>query len=118
MFYKFLNKRVSKKISKLHSVVAKYLSDDVKKNDDKVISERLKVFRNHALLHKYFEADKKRLYIINRNYLNFLKAIMFLYKTSKHSVSLGVHTAPKEIYHTITAVQESFSDVTKSLSLK
>lgn len=118
MFYKFLNRRISDKISELHPIAVKYLSDDIEKNDDKVVAERLKVVRNHALLHKHFEADQKRLYMINRNYLNFLKAIVFLYRTSQASVSAGVFTAPVEVYHTIVAVQESFNEATKSLSLK
>ena len=115
MFYKFLNKRISNKISELHSVAIKYLGDDLEKNDEKTVAERLKVFRNYALLHKHFETDQKRLYMVNRNYLNFLKAIIFLYRTSKVSVSAGVLTAPAEIYHTITAVQESFGEMIKSL---
>ncbi len=118
MFYGLLNRRISDKISKLHPIAMKYLSDDIERNDDEAVAERLKVVRNHALLHKHFEADQKRLYMINRNYLNFLKAIIFLYRTSEVSVSAGIHTAPAEIYHTITAVQESFSEATKSLSLK
>ncbi|KKS84896.1 MAG: hypothetical protein UV60_C0013G0013 [Parcubacteria group bacterium GW2011_GWA2_43_11] len=118
MFYKFLNRRVSDKISELHPIAVKYLSDDIEKNDDKAITERLKVIRNHALLHKHFETDQKRLYMINRNYLNFLKAIVFLYRTSQVSVSAGVLNAPTEVYHTIIAVQDSFREATESLSLK
>jgi len=118
MFYKFLNKRISDKISKLHPIAVKYLSDDIERNNDEVVAERLKVVRHHALLHKHFEADYKRLYMINRNYLNFLKAIVFLYRTSNASVSAGVIIAPTEVYHTITSVQDSFNTATKSLSLK
>jgi thiamine kinase-like enzyme len=117
MFYKFLNRRISDKISELHPIAINYLSDDIKKNDDKALADRLKVVRNHALLHKHFEADQKRLYMINRNYLNFLKAIIFLYRTSQVSVSAGVLTAPAEFYHTISAVQNSFEELTRSLSL-
>jgi hypothetical protein len=96
----------------------KYLSDDMEKNDDKAVAERLKVVRNHTLLHKHFEADQKRLYMINRNYLNFLEAIVFLYRTSQASISAGVLTAPAEVYQTIVAVQDSFREATESLSLK
>lgn len=118
MFYKFLNRRISDKISELHPIAMKYLSDDIENNDDKAIAERLKVVRNHALLHKHFEADQKRLYMINRNYLNSLKAIIFLYRTSQTSVSAGVLTAPVEVYHTIVAAQDSFREAVESLSLK
>ncbi len=118
MFYKFLNKRISDKISKLHPLAIKYLSDDLEKSDNETIAERIKVFRNYTLLHKHFETDQKRLYMINRNYLNFLKAILFLYRTSQTSVSAGVLVAPPEIYHTINAAQESFEEATKSLSVK
>lgn len=116
MFYKFLNRRISDKISELHPIAVKYLSDDIEKNDSEVVAERLKVVRNYVLLHKYFEIDQKRLFMINRNYLNFLKAIIFLYKTSHASVSVGVLTAPTEVYHTISVVQDSFKELAKSFS--
>ena len=96
----------------------RYLSDDIEKNDDPAVAERLKVVRNHALLHKHFETDQKRLYMINRNYLNFLKAIIYLYRTSNVAVSAGVLMAPAKIYHTITAVQDSFTEATEALSFK
>ncbi len=118
MFYKFLNTRIGNKISELHPVAMKYLSDDIEKNDDKAVAERLMVVKNHALLHKHFEADQKRLYMINRNYLNFLKAIIFLYQTSQASVSAGILAAPANVYQTINAVQNSFREATDSLSLK
>ncbi len=118
MFYKFLNRKISDKIGKLYPIAIKYLSEDFDKNDDEAISERLKVVRNYALLHKYYEADQKCLYMINRNYFNFLVAITFLYRTSRTSVAAGVLTAPAEVYHTISAVQKSFKELTKSLSLK
>ena len=118
MFYKFLNRRISDKVSEVHPIAVKYLSNDIEKNDDETIAERLRVIRNHALLHEHFEADQKRLYMINRNYLNFLKAIIFLYRTSQVSVSAGVITAPTEVYQNIIAVQDLFREATKSLSLK
>ncbi len=117
MFYKFLNRGISVKISELHPVAIKYLSNDLEKNYDEAVAERLRVFRNYALLYKRFETDQKRLYMINRNYLSFLKAIIFLYRTSQASVSAGVLTAPEEIYRTINAVNESFQVATESLSL-
>lgn len=118
MFYKFLNRRISEKVSELHPIVMKYLSDDIEKNDGKAVVERLKVVRNYALLHKHFETDQKRLYMINRNYLNFLKAIIYLYKTSNVAVSAGVLIAPAKIYRTIISVQDSFEEAINSLNLK
>jgi hypothetical protein len=118
MFYKFLNRRINNKISKLHPIAMKYLGDDLENNDDKAIVERLKVIKRHAVLRKYFETDQKRLYMVNKNYLNFLKAIMFLYRTSRASVSAGTFIAPTKVYHTIIAVQDSFRETVESLSLK
>jgi len=118
MFYRFLNRKISNKIFELHPIAMKYLSDDIDKNNDEATGERLKVVRNHALLHKYFETNQKRLYMINRNYLNFLKAIIFLYQRSHAHVSAGILTAPAKIYHTIIAVQDSFSEAVNSLNLR
>lgn len=118
MFYKFLNKRISKKISELHPISMRYLSNDIEKNYDETIAKRLETVRNYAILHKHFEIDQKRLYMINKNYLNFIKAIIFLYQTSQISISGGILTAPASVYHTIIAVQNSFEKATKSLTLK
>lgn len=115
MFYKFLNKRISSKIFEFHPRAIKYLSDDLEKSDNETTAERLMVFNDYVLLHKHFETDQKRLYMINRNYLNFLKAIIFIYRTSQVSVSTGVLTAPAKIYQTINAVQKSFKEVAKSI---
>lgn len=106
---------MSSKISEFHPRAIKYLSDDLEKSDNEATAGRLRVFHDYALLHKHFETDQKRLYMINRNYLDFLKAIIFIYRTSRVSVSAGVLTAPAEIYHTINAVQKSFKEVVKSI---
>ncbi len=118
MFYKFLNKIIGNKISKLHPIAMKYLNNDMENNLGDFTTERLKVFRNYTLLYKHFENDQKRLYMINSNYLEFLKVIIFLYQTSQISVSAGILTAPSEIYRTINTVQKSFEEATNSLNLK
>jgi len=118
MFYKFLNRSISNNISELHPIAMRYLSDDIEKNDDKAAADRLKVVRDYTLLHQHFEADPKRLYIINRNYLNFLKAITFLYQTSSLSIQTGVAMAPLEVYSTINSVKKSFDDAVAILNLK
>jgi len=83
-----------------------------------VIRSRINVDKQYAALLVYFNSDQKRSYMVNRNYLNYLRAIIFLYQTSKLSVSAGVYTAPAEIYQTITLVQESFKEMVASLSHK
>ena len=118
MLYKFLNKRIGNKITKLHPIVMKYLSSSLELNSDNGSVERLKVFRNYTLLYKHFESDQKRLYMINNNYLKFLKAIIFLYQTSRVSISAGILTAPSKFYSTIHTVQESFEYSINSLNLK
>lgn len=42
MFYKFLNKKISDKISEFHPIVVKYLSDDIERSDDESVMQRLK----------------------------------------------------------------------------
>ena len=118
MFYKFLNKVTANKITRTHPMAIKYLSDDLENRSDSGSSERLKVFRNYTLLYKYFENDQKRLYMVNSNYLKFLKAIIFLYQTSQSSVSVGILTAPSKIYDTINAVQKIFEETVNSLGIK
>lgn len=118
MLYKFLNRILGNKISKLHPIAMNYLNDDFEQNDDITTAERLKTSRNYTLLYRHFENDHKRLYMINSNYLKFLKAIIFLYQTSQTSVSAGVLTAPSEIYSTINTVQKSFEETVNSINLK
>lgn len=118
MFYEFLNRRISNKISEFHPIAMKYLSDDIEKNNKEATAERLKVVRNYTLLHKYFETDQKRLYMINRNYRNFLKAIIYLHQTSPTFTQAGVLMAPTEVYQVISSVKQSFEDTTASLDIK
>lgn len=118
MFYRFLNGQKDNEISKLHPVAVRYLSEDLAKTGDQVVSERFDVTQDYALLHRHFEGDQKRLYMINKNYVHFLRAIVFLYKTSQLSVASGVMAAPANIYQVINAVQDSFKEMTQSLSLK
>jgi len=103
------------KITRLHPVAMKYLSGDLETNLDSGSAERLKVFRNYTLLYKHFENDQKRLYMLNNNYLKFLKAVIFLYQTSQASAS--ILTAPSEIYSTINTVQKSFEEAVITLNL-
>lgn len=146
MLYRILNKITKSRVDKIRPVGVSFLTRDLKQQEDllekikegkdqavglthgsdttrvtdtiKTIEDRIKIDRQYIALLKYFSSDQKRLYMMNRNYLNFLKAIIFLYKTSQASVSVGVLTAPAEVYHTINAVQDSFKELTKSLPLE
>ena len=80
MIYKILNKITEKKITKLHPLAVKFLSNDLDGPGQKSSAKRLSVVRKYALLFEYLSKDNKRRYMINRNYLNFLKAIIYLYK--------------------------------------
>lgn len=118
MFYKFLNRLVSSEISELHPRAIKYLNDELDKEGNETVARRLKVFSNYALLKRHFEKDEKSVYMINKNYRSFLKAIIFLYRTSQMSVSVGILNAPTGIYQTINDVEASFEELVISHHLR
>ena len=145
MIFRILNSVTKAKVDKIRPKGVRFLNNDLKQQEDlleeikggkdtithfvhcsdttwaekniDMIKGRINVDKKYIALLAYFASDQKRLYIINRNYLNFLKAIIFLYSTSQSSASIGILTAPAKVYQTINAVQESFKDATNSLSL-
>ena len=118
MLYKILNNLTESKIEKLRPVAIKYLSNDLEGPGSEAASDRLVVDRKWAQLINHFASDNKRKYMINRNYVNFLKAIIYLYQTSSTSTQVGVLMAPTEVYQVISSVKKSFEEATASLSSK
>ena len=118
MLYKILNKIVESKVEKLRPIAIKYLSNDLEGPGAEAASDRLVVDRKWVQLINHFVSDNKRKYIINRNYFNFLKAIIYLYQTSSTSVRAGVLMAPSDVYQVISAVKKSFDDATASLGIQ
>ena len=96
----------------------KYLSDDLEGPGSEAASDRLIVDRKWAQLLNHFASNNKRKYMINRNYLNFLKAMTYLYQTSSMSIRSGALMAPTEVYSVINSVKKSFDDATASLGIK
>ncbi len=118
MIYKILNKIIESKIEKLRPIVIKYLSNDLEGPCSGVASDRLVVDRKWTQLINHFASYNKRKYMINRNYVNFLKAIIYLYQTSSTSTQAGVLMAPMEIYQVVSSVKKSFDDITASIGIK
>lgn len=118
MLYKILNNITELKIEKIRLTAIKYLSNDLDGPGSKAASERLIVGRKWAQLINHFASDNKRKYTINRNYLNFLKAIIYLYQTSSISAQSGILMAPTKIYNIINSVKKSFDDTTANLGIK
>lgn len=118
MLYKILNNLTESKIEKLRPVAIKYLSNDLKGPGSEAASDRLIVDRKWAQLINHFASDNKRKYMINRNYVNFLKAIIYLYQTSFASIQAGVLMAPTEVYTVINSVKKSFDEATVALGIK
>ena len=96
MLYKILNNIFESKIGKLRPIAVKYLSDDLEGPGSEAASDRLIVDRKWAQLITHFASDNKRKYMINRNYFNFLKAIIYLYQTSSTSTRAGVLMARRK----------------------
>lgn len=117
MIYGILNKIVERRISKLRPVAKNFLSTDRGGSNEVVSVQRLEADKKYLLLIEYFKKDGKRRYMINRNYIKYLKAIIYLYSTSSNSVRMGVITAPQEIYRIINSVQKSFEDLINRLKL-
>lgn len=118
MLYKILNNIIESKIKKLRPIAIKYLSNDLEGLGSQVASDRLTVDRKWIQLINHFTSDNKRKYMINKNYLNFLKAIIYLYQTSSISTRAGVLMAPTEVYDVINSVKKSFDDATADLGIK
>lgn len=118
MLYKILNKITESKIEKLRPIAIKFLSNDIEGPGAEASADRLEVDKKYILLINHFGSDNKRKYMINRNYLNFLKAIIYLYKTSSDSIRIGVFMAPAEVYSTINFVKKSFDEATTRLGIK
>jgi hypothetical protein len=118
MLYKILNNLTVSKIERLRPVAIKYLSNALDGPGAEAASDRLVVDIRWAQLINHFSSDNKRKYMINRNYVNFLKAIIYLYQTSSTSIQAGVLMAPAEVYNIISSVKKSFEDATTSLGIK
>jgi hypothetical protein len=117
MLYRFLNKIIENKIEKLRPMARKFLKHDLSGPSKEAASERLGVDGKYLLLADYFKRDQKRKYMVNRNYLNFLKAIIYLYKNSSASIRAGIFMAPPEVYSAINSVQKSFDETVAALNI-
>ncbi|MEK7653803.1 MAG: hypothetical protein AAB345_00785 [Patescibacteria group bacterium] len=118
MLYKILNKFVEKKIAKIRPIAVKFLNDNMDEYSKKGSLERLEVDAQYSRLITYFADDQKRRHMINRNYINFLHAIVYLYSTSGSAIILGQLTAPAEIYHVINSVKKSFDETIRVFNIK
>jgi hypothetical protein len=118
MFYRILNKITERKIAKLRPIAIKFLNNNMDERSRATSTERLEVDAQYLRLITYFAEDQKRRYMANRNYLNFLKAIIYLYTTSESSIQAGIFTAPAEIYYVINSVQKSFSETIRIFNIK
>lgn len=118
MLYKILNNITESKIGRLRPIAIKYLSNDLEGPGSEVAFDRLIVDRKWVQLINHFASDNKRKYMINTNYFNFLKAIIYLYQTSSTSTRAGVLMAPTEVYQVISSVKKSFDDTIASLGIK
>lgn len=118
MLYKILNKIVESKIEKTRPLFIKFLLEDLEGAGAEASAERLTVERKYILLVNYFSNDYKRKYMINKNYLAFIRAVVFLYQTSPVSSRADVLMAPSEVYNTINSVRDSFNEITTSLGLE
>ena len=143
--YKILNYFLEKRISDKRVNVRKLLANDLREQEDlaqkqksgdkttnlvygsesetieeniQMIKERISVDDSYAKLINYFQNDAKRKYMINQNYLKFLDALTYLYKTSSIAVSAGIYSAPEKIYRILKDVKVSFQELEKSLALK
>jgi hypothetical protein len=145
MIFSILNIVVESKVNKIRPISISFLTSDLKQHENLLlkvregkdiavnlvyasdterieqniesIKKRITVDKQYGTLLRYFASDKKRLYMVNRNYLVYLKAILHLYRTSETHVATGVLLAPTKVYHSINATQESFSMLMNSLSL-
>jgi|SRR3989344_7465704 len=118
MLYRILNSITESKIGKLRPTAIKYLSNDLEGSGSEAASDRLIIDKKWAQLINHFASDNKRKYMVNRNYLNFLKAIIYLYQTSSISTQAGVLMASTEVYQVISSVKKSFEEATASLGIK
>ncbi len=106
-------------VGKIEAVALMYGSDTQSVTGDiEAIKGRLKVDKQYDELSAYFATDYRRLYMVNRNYLKFLQAIVYLYRTGRSSISAGVPTASAEIYLGISATQKSFDEIIRLLALE
>ncbi len=92
-------------------------SDGIKANIQ-IIKERISVDDSYTKAANYFQHDAKRKYIVNQNYLKYLNAIDYLYKTSAVSVGAGIYTAPEQVYKIINDVRGFFNELENTLAIK
>lgn len=145
MFYNLLNYYIEKKIFNKRLLVRKRLVNDlheqedlIKKHqiDDKatsifdntdierihsqisVIKERIAVDDSYSKVVNYFQHDEKRRYVVNQNFMKYIDAINYLYKTSAISVSVGIYTAPDHVYIIINEVKNFFNELEEALAIK
>ncbi len=117
MLYKFLNIKAEREIEKLRPEAKRWLSKDVDKPNNEVTLERLEVNSNYIRLIEYFKSDQKRRYMINSNYLNYLKALIYLYSSSSMSVAAGIYSPPPNVLYVINSTQKTFVELIDRFNL-
>jgi hypothetical protein len=83
-----------------------------------MIKSRISVDDSYTKITNYFQRDEKRRYMINQNFMRYLNAVDYLYKTSSISVNAGIYTAPDNVYRIINEVEASFVELERTLVLK
>ena len=136
MIYRLLNSFLERKIEKIRPEAigllnrsAKAFDESFEKADLKVrklfsdkwyleqnkankitVEARIAVDKQYILISHHYKYDAKRRYMVNSNYLKYLRAIIYLYSTGP-SAGTGILSAPAEVYAVINSVQKSFNEI-------
>ncbi len=140
LFYSLINLFLERRIYKIEKIVYLKLNQDLieqkqiynnslkKSNLDNIflrkadikkyikeIEIRLNVKVQYLLLLRYFKKDKRRKYMINLNYYQFLKAILYLYNAE---IDRDLFLAPHKVYNSINETKKCFNELIKTYDLQ